>query len=108
MYSEVLAATREEDFSDVESHRFLQLPCRDLAGQAVVLVVARYLPANIEDAERLYRYVIHTLDTVADDKYSVVYVHTDASYWDNSPGVAFLKQAYERCGALPPHLSAHL
>lgn len=96
VYTAMLTATQGEDYSDIEHNKFLQTPCKDLSGRAVVLVVARYLPADVQDAERLYRYTCRQLDTVADDKYCVVYVHTEASYWENSPGILFLRQAYER------------
>lgn len=108
VYTAMLAATQGEDYSDIEQNKFLQTPCKDLSGRAVVLVVARYLPADVQDADRLYQCTCRQLDTVADDKYCVIYVHTEASYWENSPGILFLRQAYERCVGCPDRCSLRL
>lgn len=96
LYAKDLEKSLAEDLSDVDNYGFLSLPCKDAAGRAIVLVVARNLPANIMDPQRIYRYIITKLDSVVDEPYSVVYVHTNSSYWENSPGTLWLRSAYER------------
>lgn len=99
-----LARSDTDQFEDLEACGFLTLPCADLAGRRVVLVVPDKLPAHISgaDFERVYQYIIVTLDAIVDSEYTVVYAHTGAADWKARPSVLWLRGQYERCARAVP------
>ncbi len=54
-YAATLAASYNEDFSDLDALGFLSVGGRDKEGRALVLVVARNYPAKVLQPDRVYR-----------------------------------------------------
>lgn len=113
-YRNDLAAIQSssDQFADLEACGFVRLPCQDRAGRPVVMVVPQQLPAQAEaiEAERLYRFVIQKLDSIANAPFSVVYVHSGADEWKVRPTTFALRTLYERYAplhALSVHLDRH-
>ncbi len=42
------------------------------------------------------RYLITTCDAIADAPYSVLWIQTQAGFWENCPGLTWLWRTYER------------
>ena len=65
----------------------------------MVLVVPDKLPPHVStaDAERIYLHIIATLDSIADNPYTVIYVHSGAADWKTRSSVLSLRSQYERC-----------
>ncbi|KAG2499473.1 hypothetical protein HYH03_002420 [Edaphochlamys debaryana] len=95
-YATELSACAEEDFSDLDQLEFLQVRGHDNDGRRLVVVVARNYPAKVLKLDRVYRYLITRLDSIVDEPYSIVWFHTQSSYWRNCPSLAWLWRTYER------------
>jgi len=95
LYERELEAAAHDDFSDLRASDFLRLGATNNAGSPVVILVAHKLPSAGFDAERVFRFICLTCDSVADAPFSVLYVHT-STVW-HSPGALWLRSAYERC-----------
>jgi hypothetical protein len=100
-YRKDLAAAQanEASFGELRDSGFVTLPCQDLAGNQVVMVMPQKLPkgAQAPDAERVYSLVISQLDTEVNKPYVVVYVHTFIAEQQASVSVLQLRGMYERC-----------
>ena len=100
-YAKDLTAARADtdELQDIAACGFLTLPCADLAGRRVVLVIPDNLPPHTStaDAERIYLHIIATLDSIADNPYTVIYVHSGAAEWKTRSSVLSLRSQYERC-----------
>ena len=68
------------------------------SGLPVVQVISKLFPARFVSRDRLYRYLVHKLDPVvsSSNSYSLVWMHTTASYWDNCPSLVWMWRTYER------------
>lgn len=104
-YAATLAASYNEDFSDLDALGFLSVGGRDKEGRALVCVVAHNYPAKVLQPDRVYRYLATRLDRVVDEPYSVVWFHTRSTYWKNCPSLMWMWRTYER---LPPKYRSHL
>uniref|UniRef100_A0A061RRD0 Sec14p-like lipid-binding protein n=1 Tax=Tetraselmis sp. GSL018 TaxID=582737 RepID=A0A061RRD0_9CHLO len=63
----------------------------------LVVVIGKYLQMYPEiNLERLYRYVEQTLEVVCEAPFVMLYVHSEASYSENCPGVLWLRRLYNR------------
>lgn len=99
-YGDDLQRAQAMSHAAAEASGFLTVPCSDVHGRPVVLVIANRAPVSAIDAEGLYLYVISCLDRIADEPYSVLYVHTEASTGVGHASVLSLRATYERCAAL--------
>mmetsp|Transcript_14284 Transcript_14284/g.36989 ORF Transcript_14284/g.36989 Transcript_14284/m.36989 type:complete len:224 (+) Transcript_14284:289-960(+) len=89
----------EDEWEDFEELEFLYVAenctCK---GMRVAVVVGKHLVMYPGlDPERLYRYVEWKLESVArDGPFVMLYVHSNASYTENCPGVLWLRSLYSR------------
>mmetsp|Transcript_7271 Transcript_7271/g.15870 ORF Transcript_7271/g.15870 Transcript_7271/m.15870 type:complete len:238 (+) Transcript_7271:119-832(+) len=100
-YSQALVSCSSEDFSDLDAMGFLHVGpnLRDKLGRPLIVVVAKNYRPNVVSLDRLYRYTISRCDAVADSSYSMVWMHTGATYWSNCPSLSWMWRTYERLPA---------
>eukprot|EP00803_Ostreobium_quekettii_P004532 evm.model.scf_1736.2 EVM.evm.TU.scf_1736.2 scf_1736:14202-19793(-) len=98
-YARQLWCSLSEDFEDLDSLQLIQTGLRDLEGRPVAMILAKQLPAALIQDGKLYRFVISKLDSLVQGEYSILYIHTGASYFENSPGIRWLWATYGRLPA---------
>lgn len=108
-YLQTLAEAAAEDFADLNQLNFLS-SALDRDGRPLVWINAKNFPAAGKfparvSLQRLLRYLVNTLDGVCDEPYTLVWLHTGASYTKNCPSLAWLWRTYER---LPPKYRTHM
>lgn len=94
-YDEALAQASLEDFSDLDDLGFLHIG-KDKEGKRVILVVAKNFPAAVFPLDRLYRYIVVRCDTVVSEAYSMVWLHTKSTYFNNCPSLYWMWRTWER------------
>uniref|UniRef100_A0A0L8H9E5 Macro domain-containing protein n=1 Tax=Octopus bimaculoides TaxID=37653 RepID=A0A0L8H9E5_OCTBM len=65
----------------------------DRFGRPVLVFIGKNLPVNHIDLEKVLQYIVQVMDSIADTKYSVIYLHT-LTTTDNLAPTSFLKYAY--------------
>eukprot|EP00897_Mesotaenium_endlicherianum_P010394 jgi/Mesen1/9383/ME000610S08687 len=96
-YRKAVEECQDEDFTDLEELEFWQEQGIDLKGHQIVRIVGKFLPVRVMDMERLRRYIYRKMHdrVAAEEDTCVVYIHTDVSGEENSPGVMWLRSVYE-------------
>ncbi|TKY62694.1 Ganglioside-induced differentiation-associated-protein 2 [Spatholobus suberectus] len=90
----------DEDFSDLDLLQFLRLQGSDKNSNPILRIVGKYFPATVVSAERLKRYVFHTICSgLPDGPFCIVYMHSTVQKEDNSPGMTILRWIYEELPA---------
>ncbi|KAL8162967.1 hypothetical protein V2J09_014456 [Rumex salicifolius] len=96
----------DEDFSDLELLRFIQVRGFDRHGNRILQIVGKYFPAQVISCDRLKKYAFFKiLREVAEGPYCILYMHTTVQKEDNSPGITILRWIYED---LPAHVKERL
>uniref|UniRef100_A0A0D6R7S5 CRAL-TRIO domain-containing protein n=1 Tax=Araucaria cunninghamii TaxID=56994 RepID=A0A0D6R7S5_ARACU len=91
-----LLAEDNDDFSDLEQLRVLELQGKDKAGRRILRIVGKYFPAPVISGERLKKYVYQKIfSTVPEGPFCILYMHTSVQKDENSPGVSILRWIYE-------------
>ncbi|RHZ20452.1 hypothetical protein DYB37_001637 [Aphanomyces astaci] len=77
-YQAYVHQAKQEDFQDIAALGLIYRAGVDHAGAPVLMVVGKHLPSSSVDLDRVLLYVIHVMDAVVEQKYSVrlvVYAH---------------------------------
>lgn len=84
----------ERHFQLLDDAQFLFTGARDRHGLPLVLIVGRNLDPAAVPHDALLQYYMERTQEAAGEPYRLIYVHTQASLWGNSPGMRWLWQAY--------------
>jgi hypothetical protein len=90
-YERLLRDSREEDLSDIAKLGFIYKSGRDVNGRVIVVIVARHLPVNAIDMNRVLLYIIRVMDSIVERDYSVVYVHSNVQS-ANQPKLKWMQE----------------
>ena len=105
-----------EDFDDLEQMDFIRTietcgTIKEGHSNRVVVIISRNFNATLpacKDRPRLFRFISKKCDEVAQRPYSILWMHTQATYQSNSPGIDFLVSCFTSSTHLPPHFRANL
>uniref|UniRef100_F6WIP7 Macro domain-containing protein n=1 Tax=Ciona intestinalis TaxID=7719 RepID=F6WIP7_CIOIN len=92
-YHRLLRCARTENLSEIASTKALYVCGNDRGGSPVVVLVAKYMNVQNMNMEKALLYFIHILDSVVNERYSLVYFHT-VSESKNHPSVEFIRHVY--------------
>jgi len=98
-FNKKIAEMDDEDFSDLEDLKLIEISGRDRCAHPVVWITGRHLPAVGCDLERIKWFIFCKLHAVAEEDFVVVYTHTDASWEENAPGILWIRSSYEEVPA---------
>lgn len=110
-------STQEEDFDQLEQMAFIRLldmqsgaPCKVGHSNQVILVIARNFQAKLcRDRAKLIRFLELKCGHISQNPYSILWLHTQATYLENSPGLDFLYSCFmSQSGGLPSHFRSNL
>ncbi|KAL6746027.1 Sec14p-like lipid-binding protein [Haematococcus lacustris] len=104
-HRELLAVADGEDFADLDKLGFLQTGLEDKQGRQVVLVIAKLYPAKVLQRDRVLRYFCRKVHAVAEAPYSLVWLHSTATYWENCPSALWMWRTWD---SLPAHYRTNL
>ena len=98
-YREIAERARSEDFRDLEDLG-ISTACRARSETENVLIVyGSRIPMKVLDRERVFRFFVSELERRRGGneagKLTVIYVHTEASYEDNCPGLVWLGSKFK-------------
>jgi len=93
LYVQFLQEAQRHDYSDLEKLDFLYTCGLDDEGRSVVVLIGSNLPAKTTDLDRVFLYLIKTLDPVVQRDYVVVFVAANMSS-ANNPGFSWLRKVY--------------
>lgn len=93
LYEKFLLRAKQEDLTDIAQLQCIYQSGVDRFGRPVVVFIGRNLPANCIDMERMLLYIVQMMDPIADNHYTVVYLHSLTTA-DNLPATSFVKYAY--------------
>eukprot|EP00242_Pyramimonas_sp_CCMP2087_P006143 CAMPEP_0198200290 /NCGR_PEP_ID=MMETSP1445-20131203/3329_1 /TAXON_ID=36898 /ORGANISM="Pyramimonas sp., Strain CCMP2087" /LENGTH=288 /DNA_ID=CAMNT_0043870305 /DNA_START=155 /DNA_END=1021 /DNA_ORIENTATION=- len=101
-----LAEMEDDDYSDIAALKLIETSGVDRFGRPVVWITGRHIPAVGLDLERIKWYMFSVLHEVAQQReFVIVYYHTEATWEENSPGVRWIRNAYEE---IPMHFKQNL
>ena len=90
-YERLLRDSRAEDLSDIAALGFIYKSGRDINGRTIVVIVARHLPAQAVDMNRVLLYIVRVMDSIVEKEYSIVYVHSNMQT-QNQPELAWMQE----------------
>ncbi|XP_078485895.1 ganglioside-induced differentiation-associated protein 2 [Ciona intestinalis] len=93
IYHRLLRCARTENLSEIASTKALYVCGNDRGGSPVVVLVAKYMNVQNMNMDKALLYFIHILDSVVNERYSLVYFHT-VSESKNHPSVEFIRHVY--------------
>lgn len=94
-YERLLRKARLEDLRSIANLRCLYQSGEDKFGRPVIVFIGQRFKAFQLDLEKAVLYLIHTLDSIVQKDYVVVYFHT-LTGGDHHPSLAFIREVY-RC-----------
>ncbi|ETV80554.1 hypothetical protein H257_06088 [Aphanomyces astaci] len=97
-YQAYVHQAKQEDFQDIAALGLIYRAGVDHAGGPVLMVVGKHLPSSSVDLDRVLLYVIHVMDAVVEQKYSVVYAHGGVTD-QNQPTSTWLHQLFNTFSA---------
>ncbi|RHY44277.1 hypothetical protein DYB38_007536 [Aphanomyces astaci] len=100
-YQAYVHQAKQEDFQDIAALGLIYRAGVDHAGAPVLMVVGKHLPSSSVDLDRVLLYVIHVMDAVVEQKYSVrlvVYAHGGVTN-QNQPTSTWLHQLFNTFSA---------
>lgn len=92
-YQAALAKAQREDFADLKAMGFLYNAGLDHSGSPVIVYLGSKLPVDQVDLDRVMLFVIHVMDAIVDNRYSILYVHNGVKT-ENQPTAAWLKRLF--------------
>lgn len=93
-YTGLVKRARKEDLTEIASLRCLYQSGFDKLGRPVLIFVARNFYFDKIDLEKAVLYLLHVMDSIVAQKYSVIYLHTLCN-GENQPSSSFLKEIYK-------------
>lgn len=97
-YERALEKAQRENFEDLKAMKFIYNAGVDHSGAPVIVYMASELPIPDVDLDRVMLFIIYTLDSIVENKYSVLYVHSGVSE-ENQPQAKWLKRLFKMLGA---------
>ncbi|RLN99591.1 hypothetical protein DYB28_007999 [Aphanomyces astaci] len=100
-YQAYVHQAKQEDFQDIAALGLIYRAGVDHAGAPVLMVVGKHLPSSSVDLDRVLLYVIHVMDAVVEQTYSVrlvVYAHGGVTD-QNQPTSTWLHQLFNTFSA---------
>ncbi|GAB1599796.1 protein GDAP2 homolog [Argonauta hians] len=92
-YERYLERAKDENTGNIAQLRCFYQTGVDRCGRPVLVFIGKNLPANHIDLEKVLQHIVLVMDSIADGKYSVIYLHTLTTA-ENLPPTLFLKYAY--------------
>jgi len=81
------------DLSDIARLNVIYESGKDISGRPVVVIVGSRLPMQRANLDRVFLYMIRTMDRIVENSYVVVYLHTNMEERD-TPEFSWMKQVY--------------
>jgi len=93
LYLNCLYKAQKMDLSDIARLSIIYESGRDTSGRPIVVIVGSRLPMQRNYLDRVFLYMIKTMDKIVDHSYTVVYLHTKMEDKD-TPEFSWMKQVY--------------
>jgi len=93
LYLNNLYKAQKMDLSDIARLSIIYESGRDSSGRPIVVIVGSRLPMQRNYLDRVFLYMIKTLDKIVDHAYTVVYLHTKMEDKE-TPEFSWMKQVY--------------
>jgi len=93
LYLNCLYKAQKMDLSDIARLSIIYESGRDTSGRPIVVIVGSRLPMQRNYLDRVFLYMIKTLDKIVDHSYTVVYLHTKMEDKE-TPEFSWMKQVY--------------
>jgi len=93
LYLSNLYKAQKMDLSDIARLSIIYESGRDTSGRPIVVIVGSRLPMQRNYLDRVFLYMIKTLDKIVDHAYTVVYLHTKMEDKE-TPEFSWMKQVY--------------
>jgi len=93
LYLNCLYKAQKMDLSDIARLSIIYESGRDTSGRPIVVIVGSRLPMQRNYLDRVFLYMIKTMDKIVDHSYTVVYLHTKMEDKE-SPEFSWMKQVY--------------
>jgi len=93
IYYDHVSKALSMDLSDVARLNVIYESGKDTLGRPVVVIVGNRLPPLRPQLERVFLYLLKTMDKISDHHYNVVYVHTGMEDRD-TPEFGWMKKIY--------------
>jgi len=95
LYYKFLRQSQQLDLSDIARLQIIYQSGKDSQGRAIVMILGSRLPEKRNQLDRVFLYIIKTLDKIVESDYVVVYLHTLME--DKSkPEFSWLEQVYNQ------------
>jgi hypothetical protein len=93
LYLNCLYKAQKMDLSDIARLSVIYESGKDASGRPIVVIVGSRLPMQRNYLDRVFLYMIKTMDKIVDHSYTVVYLHTKMENKD-TPEFSWMKQVY--------------
>lgn len=93
VYINHLYKAQATDLSDIARLNVIYESGKDAHGRPVVVFIGQRLPSERSQLDRVFLYMIRIMDTIVDNNYVMVYVHTNMENKD-TPEFSWMKQVY--------------
>jgi len=93
LYMNFLFKAQGLDLSDIARLNVIYESGKDISGRPVVVIVGSRLPMQRANLDRVFLYMIRTMDRIVENSYVVVYLHTNMEERD-TPEFSWMKQVY--------------
>jgi len=93
LYNNFLYKAQGIDLSDIARLNVIYESGKDISGRPVVVIVGSRLPMQRANLDRVFLYMIRTMDRIVENSYVVVYLHTNMEERD-TPEFSWMKQVY--------------
>eukprot|EP00727_Mastigamoeba_balamuthi_P005298 m51a1_g14767 putative rho gtpase-activating protein 1 (476) ;mRNA; r:371231-373160 len=89
----LLAKSMAEDLSDLQKLNFLYTSGFDAEGRTIVVFVGCNMPARTVSLDRVFLFILRTMDKVVESPYVLVYIHANMSS-ANRPSFGWMRRVY--------------
>jgi hypothetical protein len=95
LYYKFLQQSQQLDLSDVARLHIIYQSGKDSQGRDIIMIIGNRLPEKRAHLDRVFLYIIKTLDKIVESDYIVVYMHANMDK-KSKPEFSWLEQVYNQ------------